>query len=140
MGTMVPNPPAMTAKVTEYLTTVQWSAVYALKELEPFKTLTEDLELNVEAWREWLELPNPEEQELPGEWQKRVVPFSKLLLVRAMRPDRVTAAVTTFIRETMGTRYIVQPPFDLETTFEDSSPLTPLFFVLFPGVDPGKET
>jgi len=39
----------------------------------------------------------------------------------------------------MGVRYMVQEPFDLETTFEDSSSQTPLFFVLFPGVDPGTE-
>ena len=139
MGTAVPTPPAMTSKVAEYLTQLQWQSVSALKEIDPFKQLTEDLELNVESWREWLEMGNCEEQELPGEWQKKVTPFAKLLLVRALRPDRVTAALTLFISETMGVRYMVQEPFDLETTFEDSSSQTPLFFVLFPGVDPGTE-
>eukprot|EP00326_Haptolina_ericina_P033955 CAMPEP_0181237030 /NCGR_PEP_ID=MMETSP1096-20121128/38526_1 /TAXON_ID=156174 ORGANISM="Chrysochromulina ericina, Strain CCMP281" /NCGR_SAMPLE_ID=MMETSP1096 /ASSEMBLY_ACC=CAM_ASM_000453 /LENGTH=717 /DNA_ID=CAMNT_0023332319 /DNA_START=18 /DNA_END=2171 /DNA_ORIENTATION=+ len=133
MGTAVPTPPAMTSKVAEYLTQLQWQSVSALKEIDPFKQLTEDLELNVESWREWLEMGNCEEQELPGEWQKKVTPFV------ALRPDRVTAALTLFISETMGVRYMVQEPFDLETTFEDSSSQTPLFFVLFPGVDPGTE-
>jgi dynein heavy chain, axonemal len=87
----------MTAKVQQYLTTSQWGATCALKEVEPFKGITEDLELNVEAWREWLKLPNPEEQELPGDWQKKVLRFAKLLLVRALRSDRVTAALTSFI-------------------------------------------
>merc|ERR1719465_195526 len=49
----------------------------------------------------------------------------------------MTAALTTFISETMGTRYMVQEPFSLADTFLDSSSQTPLFFVLFPGVDPG---
>merc|ERR1719440_1742769 len=39
----------------------------------------------------------------------------------------------------MGNRYIDQPTFNMKDTFEDSSAPTPLFFVLFPGVDPGCE-
>jgi len=139
MGAKVPNPPSMTAKVQEYLTPLQWGAVCALKEVDPFKGITEDLELNVEAWREWIEFKDPEEQELPGDWQKKVPAFAKLLLVRALRSDRVTASLAAFINEYMGTRYMVQEPFSLAATFEDSTSQTPLFFVLFPGVDPGDD-
>jgi len=138
-GTRVPNPPQMTAKVQEYLTSVQWGGVSALKEIELFKALPEDLELNVEAWREWVEHPKPEKEDLPGDWQKKCGEFQKLLIIRALRTDRVTAALTAFIMETMGQRFIVQEPFDLEDTFVDSNYQTPLFFVLFPGVDPGDE-
>jgi dynein heavy chain len=99
---------------------------------------TEDLELNVEGWRDWVEHPSPEGEELPGDWQKKTSSFLKLLIVRALRTDRVTAALTAFIIEYMGERYMVQPPFSMEGTFEDSSSATPLFFVLFPGVDPGE--
>ena len=56
-GPRVPNPPPMTAKVQEYLTVQQWAGVHALKEIEFFKSLPEDLELNVEAWREFVEHP-----------------------------------------------------------------------------------
>ena len=139
MGRQSASPPQMTAKVQEYLTPVQWAAANALKEIEFFKQLPEDLELNVEAWRDWVEMPSPEEEELPGDWQKKTSSFLKLLIVRALRTDRVTAALTGFITEYMGARYMVQPPFDMEATFSDSSSQTPLFFVLFPGVDPGEE-
>jgi len=56
-----------------------------------------------------------------------------------MRPDRVPAAMAGFVRAMMGNRYIDQPTFNMKETFEDSSAPTPLFFVLFPGVDPGGE-
>jgi len=138
-GPRVPNPPPMTAKVQDYLTIAQWGSVCALKELEFFKALPEDLELNVEAWKEWVEHPKPETEDMPGEWQKKCAGFQKLCIVRALRTDRVTAALTAFIKEVMGDRYMVQPPFDLEDTFVDSTYSTPLFFVLFPGVDPGDE-
>ena len=129
----------MTAKVQEYLTGLQWSAACALKDIDPFKGLHEDLELNVDGWREWISFPNPEVQDLPGDWQKKVNGFSRLLLIRALRSDRVTASLINFITETMGARYMNQDPFVLEKTFPDSTHQTPLFFVLFPGVDPGEE-
>jgi dynein heavy chain len=138
-GRRVPNPPNMTAKVQECLTEVQWGGVCALKEVEPFKTLHEDMELYVDSWKEWIEDPVPEAADLPGDWLKKTSPFAKLLLVRALRPDRMTAALTAFIIEYLGSQFMVQQPFDLEDTFLDSSSQTPLFFVLFPGVDPGTE-
>jgi len=138
-GAKVLNPPQMTAKVQEYLSEGQWSAACALKELDPFKNLCEDLELNVDAWREWLEFAKPEMEDLPGEWQVKCSPYDKLLILRALRTDRVTTALESYIISEMGERYMVQETFDMEDTYLDSSAPTPLFFVLFPGVDPGEE-
>ena len=139
MGTAVPNPPTMTQKVQEYLTVPQWASACALKDVDLFKALPEDLELNVDGWREWIEFPNPEAQELPGDWQKKISEFSRLLLIRALRPDRATAALDRFIRLALGDRFMTQEPFKLDVTFPNSTYQTPLFFVLFPGVDPGEE-
>jgi hypothetical protein len=36
----------------------------------------------------------------------------------------------------MGPEYIFQKPFDMAASFEETSNNTPMFFVLFPGVDP----
>lgn len=36
----------------------------------------------------------------------------------------------------MGTNYVQQKPYDMAQTYEETSPSTPMFFVLFPGVDP----
>jgi dynein heavy chain len=138
-GTVVAMPPTMTKNLQDLLTEQQWGAACALKEIEIFKTICEDLELNVEAWKEWIEHPAPEGEDLPGEWVKKCGDFQKLLLLRALRSDRVTSALTSFISEKMGERYVLQPAFDMDDTFADSSTPTPLFFVLFPGVDPGED-
>jgi len=53
-----------------------------------------------------------------------------------MRPDRISSGLTNFIAEKMGDEYIQQPPFDIFETYNETSSTTPIFFVLFPGVDP----
>jgi dynein heavy chain len=138
VGRKALSPPHMTARVQEYLTEVQWAAACALKEVDAFKTLPEDLELATDAWREWLDAERPEDDPLPGEWAKRCTSFQKILLLRALRSDRVTTAIASFIEARLGARYMQQEPFDMDDAFNDSSAAMPLFFVLFPGVDPGE--
>jgi len=36
----------------------------------------------------------------------------------------------------MGLRYVESAPFDIVATYDEMNPQTPVFFVLFPGVDP----
>ena len=133
----------MTSQVATYLSEAQWSGVHALcGVIEAMKPIVDDLEQNFEAWMEWANCELPEDKadgQLPGEWEGKLSLFQRLLLIRVMRPDRVTAAVALFVRSMMGNRYIDQPTFNMKETFEDSSAPTPLFFVLFPGVDPGGE-
>jgi dynein heavy chain len=40
------------------------------------------------------------------------------------------------VLENLGEIYIEQSPFDIYTTYAEMTPATPIFFVLFPGVDP----
>lgn len=76
--------------------------------------------------------------ELPKSY-KEISKFHKLLLYRAMRPDRVASALTSFVGEIMGERYVEQPPFSIFETFAETNNRIPVFFVLFPGVDPTPE-
>jgi len=67
---------------------------------------------------------------------KDITAFHKLLLLRSLRPDRLLSALTLFIVEQMGEVYTEQAPFDMTETYNESNNSTPIFFVLFPGVDP----
>lgn len=53
-----------------------------------------------------------------------------------MRPDRVSNALTQYVKESMGDRYIEQPAFDPFVMYAEMTVATPAFMVLFPGVDP----
>jgi dynein heavy chain len=50
-----------------------------------------------------------------------------------LRPDRIGAALTQFVVDHLGPEFIEQLPFDMMQTYEESTCLTPIFFVLFPG-------
>jgi len=61
------------------------------------------------------------------------------MMVRAMRPDRVTSALRQYVNDYMGERFIEQAPFDIFETWPETAYTTPIFFVLFPGTDPTKD-
>ena len=64
--------------------------------------------------------------------------FHRLLIIRLMRPDRLTSELTRFGESNIGAEYIRQPSFDIRKAIDESSPSTPIFFTLFPGVDPTR--
>ena len=59
-----------------------------------------------------------------------------LILLRAMRPDRSRWRCTQYVGEMYGHDYVFQTPFDMKATYRRRPASTPVFFVLFPGVDP----
>lgn len=44
-----------------------------------------------------------------------------------------------FVEEKLGTKYVERTRLDLVKAFEESSPATPVFFILSPGVDALKD-
>ena len=78
---------------------------------------------------------NPEHMDLPISY-KDTGEFNKLLLLRALRSDRLISALSTFVRNVMGKEYMEEEPFKMEETYKETLNKTPIFFVLFPGVDP----
>jgi hypothetical protein len=55
-----------------------------------------DLEGSWKRWKEWSEHPTPELEPLPTDW-KRLGGFQQLLIMRAIRPDRITLLLRTCV-------------------------------------------
>lgn len=111
----------------------------------------ESFEKNVGDWRRYYDERQPHEAELPPPWQTRLNEFQRLIALRCVRPDKVrqimsiaTAelrvkvipAVTEFVKEKLGKKFVEPPPFDLARSYNDSNCTAPLIFVLSPGADP----
>jgi len=71
---------------------------------------------------------------LLGEWDNACNELQKMLLIRSLRPDRVSFCATSFITNNLGSRFVEPPVLDMQHVVQDSSTKTPLIFVLSPGV------
>lgn len=60
-------------------------------------------------------------------------------MYRCLRPDRVYNGVKDFVVDEMGTKYVQPPVIDYERIFAQSSPTSPVVFVLSPGADPQSD-
>merc|ERR1719311_946654 len=132
----------------DWLPNTAWNSVQKLIDLDGFGTFSDDFEKNApNRFKEWFNEIAPEDAKLPLDWKKLDgQPFQKLLVLRCMRPDRMTSALASWIRDSLpdGKSYVdcdsgLSFGAILESAFEDASNVTPIFFVLSPGADPVKE-
>lgn len=106
---------------------------------ESFEKLPTDIERNLDEWKAWYDLDAPEATNFPCGYSNHLKPFEILMFLRCFRIDRVQRAVEYYITETMGEEYIMPPVISLDVIFDQSSPVTPVVFILSPGSDPTAE-
>ncbi|XP_032945882.1 dynein axonemal heavy chain 9 [Rhinolophus ferrumequinum] len=122
----------------EFLSHQAWGGIKALSSMEAFCHLDRDIEGSAKSWKKFVESECPEKEKFPQEWKNKTA-VQRLCMMRTMRPDRMTYAMRHFVEETLGSKYVVGRPLDFATSFEESGPATPMFFILSPGVDPLKD-
>ena len=122
----------------KFIPEIAWTAVKGLENIKIFEHLINQMEGEPHLWRKWYVDEKPESVELPKS-VKDISLFHRILLLRAMRPDRLTNALVDWVSQNMGMEYTEAPPFDIAETYKEMNSITPSFFVLFPGVDPTPE-
>mmetsp|Transcript_7029 Transcript_7029/g.18100 ORF Transcript_7029/g.18100 Transcript_7029/m.18100 type:complete len:3653 (+) Transcript_7029:117-11075(+) len=135
LGKVHPDPGNM-GPLHEWMPEALWPKVKALEGLKQFNGLGDAMHSDSDDWLAWFDGATPEVAKFPGDWQKNLSPFDRLILLRALRPDRCSNALASWIGDVMGKEYVEQAPFNMPATYQETSPQTPTFFVLFPGVDP----
>jgi dynein heavy chain, axonemal len=146
-GKKTPAPPPAPNDLSRWISESQWSALDALCASVPaFGSFAKEMDKNSDDWEKWCGHAQPEAVKVPGEWGKPLPAreqeikrkFRELLIMRAMRPDRITNALSAFCEFVMGARYTNQPAFSCDAMMPESTYQTPIFFVLFPGYSPSK--
>ncbi|NWY46905.1 DYH9 protein, partial [Sylvia atricapilla] len=132
-----PAEPGVTSPV-EFLSHHSWGGIKALSSMEEFRNLDRDIEGSAKRWKKFVESECPEKERFPQDWKNKSS-LQRLCILRALRPDRVPCAIRDFVEEKLGSKYVVGRSLDFATTFEESGPATPMFFILSPGVDPLKD-
>ncbi|CAM9220423.1 unnamed protein product [Chrysoparadoxa australica] len=101
-----------------------------------FKGICDDIALAGDAWREvYFESTSPHAEDPPGEWSSKLSNFQHLLLLRAMREEKLVFGLRLYVQKELGEYFGESPPFDLEAAFHDSVSTTPLIFILSSGAD-----
>lgn len=62
-----------------------------------------------------------------------------MLILKCLRPDKVTDAMQDYLVRHLGQRFVEPQTTDLSAMFQESSPNTPLIFVLSTGTDPAAD-
>ena len=127
----------------DWLPNSAWQACQALGDLEEFGKFCSDIVEAAPRFREWYNHVTPETEKLPLDWASLDrTPFQKMLVVRCLRPDRMTTALMSFIRGTLpnGNAYAdcdgsLNAVEILDQSIGDSTPTTPIYFILSPGAD-----
>ena len=128
----VPQP-----KGEEWISAKMWGEVTRLASTcSLFENLPDHIAQDTAAWMAIYDAVQPQEMTYPGEYGTQPTAFQKLLVMRCLRPDKVTPAVNDFVDATMGRRFIEPPPFDLQGSYNESNAMTPLLFILSAGSDP----
>ncbi|XP_075374925.1 dynein axonemal heavy chain 17-like isoform X4 [Mycteria americana] len=132
-----PSKAGVTSPV-DFLQPQGWGGIKVLSEMEEFKNLDSDIEGSAKRWKKFVESEVPEKEVFPKEWKNKSA-LQKLCMLRCMRPDRMTYAIRNFVEEKMGSKFVEGRSVELSKAYKESSPSTPLFFILSPGVDPLKD-
>ena len=91
---------------------------------------------NPDKFKRVFDSSKPHEEELPSPWNSDLDEFEKLLVLKAIRMDKVLLGIEAWISIKLGKEFIIPPTFDISKCYKDSSNLTPLIFMLSPGSDP----
>nr|XP_028567040.1 dynein heavy chain 10, axonemal isoform X2 [Podarcis muralis] len=128
-------------KPCAWLSDQGWEDVIRVSELFPeeFGSLASDLEDNPDEWKAWYDIDALEQTPYPMHYGSSLSDFQKLLLLRCFRVDRVYRAVTDYVTVTMGVKYVQPPVISFEAIFEQSTPNSPIVFILSPGSDPASD-
>ena len=107
----------------DWLTDASWNGVQNMAALPCFgQAFVDDFATHVEHYKAYFDSPSPEEHAHMEGWNEKLNSLQKLIVLRAIRPDKVVQAMQMYISEHLDDRFLSPPPFDLGPCFEDSTP------------------
>mmetsp|Transcript_10385 Transcript_10385/g.18281 ORF Transcript_10385/g.18281 Transcript_10385/m.18281 type:complete len:2113 (+) Transcript_10385:3522-9860(+) len=125
----------------EWLTAQSWQKIGELDKLNkaPWVNFGSVFKSKMDAWKTVFDAENPLDVPWPGASKDSLTPLQRALILCALRTDCTIAGIQEIIGAKLGKEFLEPPSFNLEKSFNDSSPCMPLIFVLSSGADPMAE-
>ena len=133
-GEVAPNP---TAEDGMWLSDRSWGELIRTETLAPaWEGISAHVSENPSDWKKIFDAVAPHAEPLPSPWCDQLTSFQQLLVLRVIRQDKLIPGITQYVAKEMGARFTEPMPFNIEPSYNDSTPTTPLIFVLTQGSDP----
>jgi dynein heavy chain len=134
----------MTKKPTkpdsEFFTDKMWEYLYAIQMYCPehCSDLCEHIASYTDDWIDWATGDTPFDAPLPMLYDEEgeLHYFHVLLLLKAMRPEKLLFGIQEHVKRSMGENFIIFPSATMQELYDDSSKSAPIVFVLSTGADP----
>jgi dynein heavy chain len=124
---------------TNWLESNVWSDICDAGGLRSLRQFPDSIKASLSEWKAVFDSTEPHRLTFPSPYSVNISPMQRLCVLRCLRRDKMELAIQDFIVEFLGNQFIQPPPFDLRACYNDSTPITPLIFVLSSGSDPNKE-
>lgn len=132
----ITTPPNPTTWLNDNAWKTMYEEIHAVDGLPAFKGFEKFFITHIDEFKSLFDASNAHEIPLPGNWNDKLNEFQKMIVLKAIRPDKLVDCVQEWITLKVGRKFIIPPTFDLAAIYKDSSVTTPLICVLSPGSDP----
>ncbi|KAM4699205.1 cytoplasmic dynein 2 heavy chain 1 [Discoglossus pictus] len=79
------------------------------------------------------------EQDVPSTVARKISLFQQVLIVQAIRPDRLQSAMSLFVCKNLGLKELSPPPLNLKRLSRETLAIEPILIIISPGADPSQE-
>lgn len=109
---------------TDWLDDLSWAEVYkqlyGMSHISVFKGIdTYFIEYN-KKFKKIFDAPEAHLEPLPGEWNDKLNSLQKMVMLKALRGDKISLAIQNYIIEKMGKEFVEPPTFNLLECYKDS--------------------
>ncbi|KAH6566356.1 hypothetical protein BASA62_006741 [Batrachochytrium salamandrivorans] len=120
-----------------WLSPRMWEALCDLANTIPqLEYIIDHITMYPDDWGMLLEADMPFLMHIPGDMTSQLTDIHKLLLIKVFREEKLVLSAIEFIKRNMGEEFVDIPPLDLAKAFKDTTPSSPLIFILSTGSDP----
>lgn len=120
----------------EWISKNMWHDICNIEKCAGFENFKQNFINDNVSWRNIYDSTEPHKESFPKSIDAIMTAFQKLMIIKILRPDKLSDTITKFIKDHMGKKFVDPPPFDISKSFIDSNCLIPLIFILSPGSDP----
>jgi len=135
---MISPHPTKDKSPIRWISDENWGYLCSLSSISPnFRNTFESIQNNDLVWQKYFDLYSVEKEPLPI--KDNMSSFTKLLMIRVMRIDRVCSTLEIMISDVLGPDFLSNPIFEISHMFKNTDRWTPIIFITSSGADPFDE-